>query len=241
LLWTTYGSPNRKPVKTLNEVTVEVVKSFYNSDEVSRVMLGEKDCISIKVSGVKKHKQKRLLLCNLKELYSHFKNPHPGVKVGFMKFASLHPRNCIMAGTSGTHNVCVCTIHQNVKFMLEACKISNLIRSSEHHLSTDQHCLSNMICNPPQMNCFFCDCNESPGPTNLEDTLEDVFTDNAKENITFKQWILTDRCELVTIIKSTEKFIESFCLKTVTSNLSFIQCNTASYVHQRTEMQSTIR
>jgi hypothetical protein len=31
-------SPNPKPGKTLNEVTVEVVKCFCNSDEVSRVM-----------------------------------------------------------------------------------------------------------------------------------------------------------------------------------------------------------
>jgi hypothetical protein len=36
------SSPNPKPGKTLNEITVEVVKSFYNSDEVSRVMPGKK-------------------------------------------------------------------------------------------------------------------------------------------------------------------------------------------------------
>jgi hypothetical protein len=59
-----------------------------------------------------------------------------------------------------------------------------------------------MICNPPQTNYFFHDCSECPGPTNLDNTLEDVFTDNGIENITFKQWILTDRCELVTTVKS---------------------------------------
>jgi hypothetical protein len=36
------SSPNPKPGKNLNEVTVEVVKRFYNSDEVSRVMPGKK-------------------------------------------------------------------------------------------------------------------------------------------------------------------------------------------------------
>jgi hypothetical protein len=36
------SSPNPKPGKTLNEVTVEVVKSFYNSDDVSRVMPGKR-------------------------------------------------------------------------------------------------------------------------------------------------------------------------------------------------------
>jgi hypothetical protein len=44
---------------------------------------------------------------------------------------------------------------------------------------------------------------------NLENTLDDVFTDNAIENLTFKQWIVTDRCELVTMLKSAEKFIET--------------------------------
>jgi hypothetical protein len=76
-----------------------------------------------------------------------------------------------MASASGTHSVCVCTIHQNVKLMLEACKISELTRSSEDHLSTYQHCLSTMICNPPQTNCFFRDYSECPGPTDLESTL----------------------------------------------------------------------
>jgi hypothetical protein len=101
------SSPNPKPSKTLNEVNVEVVKSFYKSDEVSRVMPGKRDYISIKVSGAKIHEQKRLLLCNLKELYSNLKNSHPGDKVGFSKFASLRPSNCIMVGAVGTHSVCV--------------------------------------------------------------------------------------------------------------------------------------
>jgi hypothetical protein len=52
------SSPNPKPGKTLLEVTAEVVKSFYNSDEVSRVMSGKKDYTSIKVSGVKIDEQK---------------------------------------------------------------------------------------------------------------------------------------------------------------------------------------
>jgi hypothetical protein len=42
----------------------------------------------------------------------------------------------------------------------------------------------------------------------FRNTLEDVFTDNAIENITIKQWILTDRCELITTVKSTEELTE---------------------------------
>jgi hypothetical protein len=155
----------------------------------------------------------------LKELYFHFKNSHPEVKVGFLKFASLHSRNCITAGASGTHNVCVYEqFTKNVKLMLEACKISGLTRSSEHHL-------------------FFRDCSECPGPTDFENTLEDIFTDNAIENITFKQWISTDRCELVTTVKSTEEFIELLLEKLLLLlRHSFIHWDTASYAPQRTEM-----
>jgi hypothetical protein len=37
------SSPNLEPGKTLNKVNVEVVRSFYNSHEVSGVMPGKKD------------------------------------------------------------------------------------------------------------------------------------------------------------------------------------------------------
>jgi hypothetical protein len=46
------------PGKTLNEIIAEVVKSSYNSSEVSSVLPGKKDHISVKVSVVKIHKQK---------------------------------------------------------------------------------------------------------------------------------------------------------------------------------------
>jgi hypothetical protein len=39
------SSPNPKPGKTLNKVTVEVVKGFCNNDEVSRVMPGKKELL----------------------------------------------------------------------------------------------------------------------------------------------------------------------------------------------------
>jgi len=52
---------------------------------------------------------------NLKEAYQRFKEKHPMEKIGFSKFADLCPKHCVLAGASGTHAVCVCTIHQNIK------------------------------------------------------------------------------------------------------------------------------
>ena len=47
-------------------------------------------------------------------------------KIGFSKFPELRPQHCVLAGASGTHAVCVCTIHQNVKLMMIGGKIADL-------------------------------------------------------------------------------------------------------------------
>ena len=43
---------------------------------------------------------------------------NPDVKVGFSTFAMLRPKWRVPGGSSGTHNVCVCTYHQNEKLMI---------------------------------------------------------------------------------------------------------------------------
>jgi hypothetical protein len=64
------------------------------------------------------------VLNNLSEGYAKFKESHPFLKAGFLKFAFLQPKNCVLAGASGAHSVCVCTAHQAVKLMLEECKLA---------------------------------------------------------------------------------------------------------------------
>ena len=51
-----------------------LVQNFYGSDEISRVIPGKKDCVSIKVDNRRISVQKRLLLGNLKEVYQQFKD-----------------------------------------------------------------------------------------------------------------------------------------------------------------------
>lgn len=58
----------------------------------------------------------------MKETYGRFKEICPNLTIGFSSFASLRPKNCVLAGASGTHLVCVCLIHQNMKLMLMASK-----------------------------------------------------------------------------------------------------------------------
>lgn len=95
------------------------VRQFYNDDRVSVNMPGIKDYVSIRDQDNKRvHVQKRLVLSNLKELFHYFREENSNTVIGFSLFASLRPKNCVLAGASGTHTVCVCSIHQNVKLMI---------------------------------------------------------------------------------------------------------------------------
>ncbi len=59
----------------------------------------------------RQHVQKRLVL---REVYLGFKERFPDHKVGFLKFAELRPKHCVLAGASGTHAVAMC-VHNTSK------------------------------------------------------------------------------------------------------------------------------
>ena len=75
--------------KSLSEETEQCLKEFYDSNEFSRIMPGKKDYVSI---GKNIHRQKKLILCNLKELYVAFKEKNPEQQISYSKFASLRPK-----------------------------------------------------------------------------------------------------------------------------------------------------
>lgn len=103
----------------LSNETISLVQQFYEDDNVSSCMLGKKDYVSICIDEDEKiHCQKRLILSNLKELHRFFQSTYPETKIGFSAFASLRPKHCVLAGGSGTHTICVCSIHQNIKLMM---------------------------------------------------------------------------------------------------------------------------
>ena len=118
------STPNPKPGRSVAETIVEHVKKFYESDGISCQMAGKRDCVAMTVNGEKVLVQKCLILCNLKECYQRFKEKSTA-SIGFSMFASLCIKNIALPGGSGTHAVCVCAIHQNVKLMLDGSKISS--------------------------------------------------------------------------------------------------------------------
>lgn len=207
------STPNLRPGKTIKDDTVTIVKSFYNDDDISRCLPGKKDYKTISTLGVKSKVQKRLLLCNLREGFALFKEKNPELKIGFSKFCELRPKNIILAGASGSHNVCVCAIHQNVKLMLIGAKMKELSADQDFNLSSYKHCLSWMICNPPLPECFEQKCKSCPGTTRLKECITKLFDENGIDEIIYKQWITTDRSTLETLIKSADDFLDELLRK----------------------------
>jgi len=104
-----------------------MIIDYYKRNEISRMCPGKKQKIGVRnLDGEKEYHQKRLVLCNRKELYSKFKKENPGIKIGFSSFATFHPKWCVLAGFSITHSVCVCTYHQKPKLMIDASLIEHL-------------------------------------------------------------------------------------------------------------------
>lgn len=206
-------TPNPKPGRSLPQTTQDLVVNFYENDENSRMMPGKKDCVSVRTSQGRVTMQKRLVLTNLRELFRLFKERHPEIKVGFSKFAELRPPYCVLAGASGTHSVCVCTIHQNVKLLIESIKLCDLETSDGLSVQSYQHCIAQAICNPPMPLGYFGECKQCPGHSSVQTLIQQLLDDNMIDSVTFKQWVSVDRSTLETFTKTADAFVEYFCEK----------------------------
>ena len=86
-------------------------------------------CLKSKV--VKEHINKNFgtckILCNLRELYTAFKEKQPNVNIGFSKFYALGPKWCVLAGSKMIHFVCVCKTLQPPIFGTEICEFWNTV------------------------------------------------------------------------------------------------------------------
>jgi len=223
--------PNPQKGKKIPETTVELVRKFYQDDQYSRLMPGKKDCISL---GKNVYEQKRLILCNLDELYAVFKEVYPDVKVGFSKFCYLRPKWCVIAGSSGTHAICVCVIHQNPELLVQALDIDK----SVHDL------MALMVCNRSNRNCSLGQCETCPGEAELRtyfqkhfETLEESDSDDyLDETIQFYQWVTTDRASLIIRNLQMDEFLDLLVnqLQQLIPH-SFITTAQSTYLKQRKE------
>lgn len=126
----------------------------------------------------------------------------------FFGIASLRPKYCVLEGTSGTHSVCVCSIHENVKLLIDGANSKSITADSERPLKNYKDCLDCMVCHEKTSKCFLSLCDRCPGVTNVIEQLEESFEQKYIENITYKQWVTTERTSLQTLISSADEFVE---------------------------------
>lgn len=180
-----------KSGKLLPKLTVEKVVDFYNSDTVSRMMLGMKDVVSVKNNDERCLLQKRLLLLDLKVLFLKFKESNPDYPVGFSKFAELRPKQCILAGGTGTHSVCVCTIHQNCKLMLDSINLIKLTENLETPICDYKDCLQQITCLSPSAECSLVERQKCPDITDFKQRIQELLEEQNIHDVQFSSWTAT--------------------------------------------------
>ena len=170
------------------------------------MMPGMKDFVSVKNDdGTRSHVPKRLLLCNINELYVQFAAEHEGLEISISKLRKLRPRHCVLAGGSGSHNVYVCMHHENIKFMLSEFNIQNLTEDTDMSLNNYHDCLDSIVCSESSSSCFLGECEICPGTAKLKENLRNAF-----DEVRFEIWLQTDRYTLQTLVIDTDEFLDDF-------------------------------
>lgn len=187
---------------TIPAATVELIKKFYYHDEISRETPGKKDYISVREGGVRVQKQVRMMLLNINEAYQMFKKMNENVKVGVSKFASVRPRECRPPlEVLGTHSVCVCLYHQNVKLTIDALRKN--MQLPDHLLQGDEgkqyrNFCAMLMCEDAKDDCYLRNCRHCLKSGKLHALLDGLFENSPIERLTYKPWISTGILYFVT-------------------------------------------
>ena len=109
-------------------------------------------------------------------------------KINFSTFALLHPKWCIPVGAAGTHNICVCTYHRNVKLMLVVMNLCHNYRQI----------MEMCVCDVDSNDCMMGHCDDCLNPSVLKSFLRRKLlkTIDPDETVQFSQWVSSDRSQL---------------------------------------------
>lgn len=200
----THPDPIVHPKARIDPTMAKSVEEIFLNDDISKMCPGRQDFKIVRLENNKKVQiQKRLALMTLKEAYEEFKLRFVKHNIGFSKFATLRPPQVVIPGASGTHAICVCMQHQNVKLM------TDVLNSFGIEVTYKQF-MQLMICSPAEENCYQHKCAKCPGMTNIHQFLVPVLEKLNVDHLEFAQWCSTDRYQLEKISKASEDFISIY-------------------------------
>lgn len=193
---------------SVSDATRKLILDFYCDEENSKVLPGRNDKISMS-KGV--YEQKRLMLCNVEELYALFKRKHPDLKVGLSMFFKLRPKYCVSAGATGTHKICVCQTHEDVRLLISALGIKTYYRDL----------ITPVVCNEESRTCMLRLCENCHTTAQIENFLLGEITNQGhlceepedmedfwNENVQYNQWKTNDKqTELITQVSTRSEVV----------------------------------
>ena len=111
-------------------------------------------------TNTKEVRQKMLLLDDLKMLYKKWIDEHGTNKTipSFSYFASLRPKESVLAGGTGSHTVCVYSQHQNIKLKLKA--VDNSLSRRE--------IMTQSVCQTEYKKYMLHECSDCPGEAHID-------------------------------------------------------------------------
>ncbi|CAG9831342.1 unnamed protein product [Diabrotica balteata] len=176
----------RKKYTIISEELQNQIKDYYVSNENVYTFPGKRDyVISHDDQGRNILIQKKLLLYTVHDLYLKFKQEYSGSEKvpSFSFFAALKPVECIHAGDPGSHTICVCAQHQNVKLKLNA--ISKKLNYRD--------LLAGAVCIVDEEKCMTNQCKKCPRQLGVQQTFEKILKELdiklSTEPIKYKNWI----------------------------------------------------
>ena len=157
------------------------------------------------------------------ELYNIFREQNPTLKISFSKFWSLKPKWCVSPGSSGTHRVCVCCMHQNAELLALACGLPY------------KEMISALVCDVENRDCVIHRCQYCPGSACLRNTLIEKLSEiDENETLLVEQWTSTDRADLKTMVYRKDDLIEdTIAAMNKLAAHSYIAKSQANYLKHR--------
>ena len=130
-----------------------LVKQFYEREDISRLAPGRKDVVIIRNSqGEKSKVQARHLTTTIKEVHATFKEENLAIKIGRSKFVELRP-NHVLLSSKLPRNVCLCKYHEN--FILAT---NELNKAFSEFPVYDHKLAEKFICPSATKDCWFNKC-----------------------------------------------------------------------------------
>ncbi len=121
--------------RRISDETVDLVKTFYEHDDIGCQAPGRKDVVIIRSpDGAKRKIQARHLNMSINEVYALFTDTNPTINIGKSKFAELRPKHVLLSSQLPC-NVCLCLYHENFIMAVNSLhKVSHIFPEYDHHL-----------------------------------------------------------------------------------------------------------